>query len=451
VIVFEAADRIGGGARSDALTQPGFVHDVCSAVHPLGAASPFLGSLPLAEHGLRWIHPTLLMAHPFDDGSAAVLDRTTAATADSLGADGDAYRRLMDPLVEVWRPLMSEVLAPPIHVPRHPVPWARLAVLGIRSALGLAQHRFDTARARAFFLGIAAHSLLPMDRSPSAAFGLVLALAGHGVGWPFARGGSQAIADALAAELRRHGGRIVTGLPVRSLDALPPAAATLLDLTPRQVLEVAGARLPPRYRRSLRRWRYGPGAFKVDWALAEPIPWTAEACRRAGTVHVGGSAGEIARWAEDVWQGRLDDRPSVILTQPSLFDATRAPPGRHTAWAYCHVPHGSTRDMTGAIERQIERFAPGFRDIVLGRHTMTTAEMESHDENLVGGAIGGGVQDLRQHLSRPVARIDPYRTPVEGLYLCSASTPPGGAVHGMCGFHAARSVLRRQGSRLAAG
>lgn len=443
VTVYEAADRIGGGTRSAELTVPGFTHDICSAVHPMGAGSPFFNSLPLAEHGLSWVHPPLLMAHPFDDGTAAVLHRTTAATAESLGEDGRAYRRLMDPFVERWRALMREALAPPIHLPRHPLLLGRLGVLGLQSALGLTRRFFDTDRARTFFLGIAAHTLLPMDRSPSAAFGIMLAAAGHGPGWPFARGGSQSIAHALGSLLRKQGARIVTGSPVRSLDPLPDADATFLDLTPRQVLEVAGPRLPGRYTRSLRRYRYAPGAFKMDWALSEPIPWRAEECRHAGTIHIGGNVEEIAASADAAWYGRDDERPYVILSQPTLFDEGRAPAGRHTAWGYCHVPHGSTRDMSAAVERQIERFAPGFRDTVLARHAMNTAELEDHNPNLVGGDINGGVQDVRQLLFRPVPRLDPYRTPVRGLYLCSASTPPGGGVHGMCGYNAARSALRR--------
>lgn len=443
-IVYEAMGRIGGGTRSEPLTLPGFTHDVCSAVHPMGAASPFFRELPLERHGLEWIHPPIPMAHPFDDGTAAVLDRSTAATAESLDSDdGAAYRRMMDPFVDEWETVLAEVLAPPIHLPRRPLLMARFGWLGLRSALGLVTMRFERDRARAFFAGIAAHTLLPLDMSPSAAFGLVLALAGHAAGWPIARGGSQRIADALADLIEEHGGTIVTGSPVRSLDPLPEAAATFLDLTPRQVLELAGERLPGRYTRWLHRYRYAPGVFKIDWALSEPIPWTAPECRRAGTIHLGGSTAEIADSAAAAWHGEPDENPFVLLAQPSLFDPSRAPEDRHTAWAYCHVPHGSTEDMTLEIERQVERFAPGFGDVVLARSTMNTRELEEHNPNLVGGDINGGVQDLRQFLIRPVPRIDPYRTPVNGLYLCSSSTPPGGAVHGMCGYNAARSALRR--------
>ncbi|MGE5242751.1 MAG: phytoene desaturase family protein [Betaproteobacteria bacterium] len=442
VTVHEAAGTIGGGAKTEELTLPGFRHDVCSAVHPMGAASPFFRQLPLAEFGLDWIAPPVPMAHPFDDGTAAVLVPSVDATADSLGAaDARAYRRLMNPFVRHWEAVIAEALAPPLRIPRHPLLMARLGLTGLPPASRLARRSFSSDRARAFFLGIAAHALMPMTMAPSAGFGIMLALAGHAVGWPIARGGSQAISDALAGVLRRHGGEIVTGSPVRSVAALSDAAAVVLDLTPRQVLAVA--RLPLRYRRQLARYRYAPGVFKVDWALAEPIPWTAAECRAAGTIHIGQTSAAIEYSASAAWTGGPDHQPCLILSQPSLFDPSRAPAGRHTAWAYCHVPHGSTEDRTEAIERQIERFAPGFREIVLARHTMNTRQLETHNENMVGGDVNGGVQDLRQFFFRPAPRLDPYATPVEGLFLCSASTPPGGAVHGMCGFNAAASVLRR--------
>jgi phytoene dehydrogenase-like protein len=442
VTVHEAGERIGGGTRSAELTLPGFVHDVCSAVHPLGATSPFFRGLPLGAHGLAWIEPPVAMAHPFDDGTAVLLARSVAVTGDSLGAaDRVRYRRLVEPLAEDWEALLPEVLAP-LRIPRRPVLMARFARHGLRSAQALAGGAFAGDRARALLLGIAAHALAPLDRAPTAAIALVLALAAHAAGWPVARGGSQRIADALAAVLARHGGRIVTASPVRSLAALGEAAAVLLDLTPRQVLAVAGDRLPLRYRRSLARYRYGPGVFKLDWALAEPIPWRAEACARAGTVHLGGSAEEVARSVAAAWSGGAAARPFVILAQPSRFDPTRAPAGRHVAWAYCRVPHGSAADLTDAVEAQVERFAPGFRETVLARRRWTAVELEGHNPNLVGGDIAGGVQDLRQTFFRPAARWVPYATPRRGLYLCSASTPPGGAVHGMCGYHAARAVLR---------
>lgn len=443
VVLFEAMEAVGGGTRSAALTLPGFVHDVCSGVHPMGVASPFFRELPLAAHGLEWIQPPAPLAHPFDDGTAALLERSTEATGDTLDRrDGAAWRRLMDPFVERWEALFDDALAP-LHVPRHPLLLARFGLRALRSARGLATSWFGGERARALFAGIAAHTLEPLTTPPTAAFGLMLGIAGHAVGWPIARGGSQRIADALAALVREHGGDIRTSTPVRSLRELPPAAAIVLDLTPRQVLRVAGEALPRGYRRALMRYRYGPGVFKIDWALSSPIPWRAADCARAGTVHVGGRLAEIEASAAAVWRGRVEPRPFVLLAQPTLFDDRRAPPGRHVAWAYCHVPHGSSADHTAAVEAQVERFAPGFRDTILARHTMTPVALQRHNPNLVGGDINGGTQDLAQLVFRPAARLVPYATPVDHLYLCSASTPPGGAVHGMGGYHAARVVLRR--------
>lgn len=442
VTVYEATDRIGGGTRTEELTLPGFLHDVCSAVHPMGAGSPFFREIALEEQGVDWIHPPVLLAHPFDDGSAAVLMPSTVETGESLGGDARAYRRLMDPFVRRWEPLLDEALAPPLHIPRRPLLMARLGRFGLQSASGLARRAFEGERARALFTGIAGHTLLPMDRMPSAGFGLLLAVAGHAVGWPMARGGSRSITDALAGLLREYGGRIMTDSPVRDVDAVARDGPTLLDLTVRQVLDVAGHRFPTRYRRRLEGFRYNPGAFKMDWALSEPIPWTAPECRAAGTLHLGGTTAEIVRSAEAAWYGRHDEEPFVLLNQPSLFDASRAPAGKHTAWGYCHVPHGSVRDMTEAVERQVERFAPGFRDTILARSAMNTRQLEDHNANLVGGDIMGGQQGLWQFLFRPAPRLDPYATPADGVYICSASTPPGGAVHGMCGYHAARSALK---------
>lgn len=450
--VYEAMEEIGGGTRSAELTRPGFVHDVCSCVHPMAAASPFLRALALERHGLRWVHPEAPLAHPFDDGSAALLERSTAETADTLdAADRGAYRALLDPLVERWEALVEDVLAPPLHVPAHPLVLARFGLRALRSASGLARGRFSGARARALLGGIAAHTLDPLDRAGTAAFALVLAVAGHAVGWPFAAGGSRRIAHALAAELRRHGGAVETGRRIESLDALDAfdprdrASAVLLDLTPRPVLRLAGERLPRRYRRQLERYRYGPGVFKMDWALAEPIPWKASACRRAGTVHLGGTLEEIEASARAAWEGREPESPFVILAQPTLVDPTRAPEGRHVAWAYVRVPHGSRREYTDLLEAQVERFAPGFRETILARSARSAAALEAENPNLVGGDINGGSQDLRQVLFRPAVRAVPYTTPLAGLFLCSSSTPPGGGVHGMCGHHAARAVARRLG------
>jgi len=441
VLILEGAGEIGGGVRSEASTLPGFLHDVCSAVHPLAAASPFFRSLPLARHGLKWVHPNTPLAHPFDDGTAALLQRSISATARTLGADGAAYARLMDPLVERWDDLIDQVLAPVLRVPRHPLLLARFGMRAIRSARGLAHGLFREGHARALFGGLAAHSLAPLSNPPTAAFGLILGVTAHAVGWPIAQGGSRAIAEALAAHLSSLGGEIRTGHPVGSMRDLPEARAILFDVTPRQFLAIAGDRLPVAYRMRLETFRYGPGVFKIDWALAEPIPWTSPGCARAGTLHLGGDFEEMAIAERDPWKGRHSDRPFVLLAQPTLFDPTRAPPDRHVAWAYAHVPHGSTFDMTARIEAQVERFAPGFRDRILARATLDTVALERHNPNLVGGDISGGANTFLQTFFRPMISSMPYRTGARGLYLCSASTPPGGAVHGMCGYHAARAVI----------
>ncbi|MFO7655429.1 MAG: NAD(P)/FAD-dependent oxidoreductase [Candidatus Krumholzibacteriia bacterium] len=443
VTVLEAAATVGGGTRTAALTLPGFRHDVCSAVHPLAVSSAFLRKLPLEAHGLAWLQPELPLAHPLDDGTAAVLARSFTATAASIGGDGRAWQRLFRPFVERWDELVVDTLAP-LQWPRHPWLLARFGWRALGAARGLAESRLAEPRARALFAGMAAHAMMPLDRRPSAAFGLVLGAAGHAVGWPLPRGGSQAIADAMTAYLATLGGRVETGREVRSLDALPPARAVLLDLTPRQIAAVAGRRLPDRYLRALSRYRYGSGVFKLDWALSEPVPWRAAACGRAGTVHLGGSLEEIAAAESDVWRGRIPDSPYVLVAQQSLVDPTRAPVGHHTLWAYCHVPHGSEADLTTAVERQIERFAPGFRDCVLARHTLTARGMQGYNANYVGGDINGGVQDLAQLFARPAVRLNPYTTPAHDIFICSSSTPPGGGVHGMCGYHAARAVLRRR-------
>jgi phytoene dehydrogenase-like protein len=454
VTAYEASDQIGGGTRSAALTLPGFTHDLCSAVHPLGIASPFFRTLPLERHGLTWVHPEAPLAHPFDDGTAALLERSTRATGETLDrADARAWGRLLDPLVERWEAVFDDALRPIFHIPRHPLRLARLGFYGMRGAERLTRTAFEGARARALFGGIAGHSLLPLTRPPTAAIGLMLAIAGHAKGWPVAQGGSQNIANALASLLREHGGKIVTGTRIRSLDELIPASeltpadAILLDLTARPALEVAGPRLPERYRRQLARYRYGPGVFKIDWALSEPIPWRAPECARAATIHLGGTFAEIAASAKAAWESEIDERPFVLLAQPTLFDPTRAPPGQHTAWAYCHVPNGSPVDRTKAIELQVERFAPGFRDIILARSTRTAVELERHNPNLIGGEINGGAETVYQFVFRPALRLNPYTTPAQGLYLCSSSTPPGGGVHGMCGYNAAVAVLEKIESR----
>jgi phytoene dehydrogenase-like protein len=443
VTVLEGADTVGGGSRSAALTLPGFLHDTCAAVHPHPLASPFLRELPLADHGLELVHPTTPLAHPLDAADAVLLERSVEETAWSVGgADVVAYCRLLRPLVRNADKLLPELLGP-LRPPRHPIAMARFGLTGLRSATGLASSRFAEERARALFAGVAAHSMLRLEEVPSAAVALVLMLTGHAVGWPVARGGSQAVADAMASYLRSLGGEIVTGHRVETVDELDDAGAVLLDVTPRQVLALAGHRLPAGYRRALGRYRYGPGVFKIDWALDGPIPWRDPAVGRAGTVHVGGTLAEIATAEAAVAAGQVPDRPYVLLAQPTVCDPTRAPVGKHVGWAYCHVPNGCDVDMTDRIEGQVERFAPGFRDLVLARATMSAPQMEAYNPNYVGGDINGGRQDLRQLFTRPVARAVPYTTPDPRLFICSSSTPPGGGVHGMCGYFAAQAVLRR--------
>ncbi len=441
VLVLEVGDTIGGGCRSAALTLPGFVHDICAAIHPYAVGTPFFRSLPLEDYGVEWVHPPACLAHPLDDGSVAVLERSIAKTGSTLGPDAGAWRRLVAPFVERWNALAADILGPP-HLPRHPVLMARFGLEGLRSARGLAQGTFRGAAARALGAGIAAHAILPLDQPPTGAAALVLGTLAHVAGWPIARGGTQTVAEALGAYLRALGGEIRTSTLVRSLDELPPARVVLCDVTPRQLLALAGDRLPNAYRRALERYRYGPGVCKVDYALDGPIPWRSPACARAGTVHLGGTLDEIAAGERAVWRAELPERPFVLLAQPSLFDPTRAPQGKHTVWAYCHVPHGSPCDMSERIERQIERFAPGFRDRVLARHVLSARDLEAHNPNYVGGDINGGVQDLFQLFTRPTVALDPYRTPAPGLYICSSATPPGGGVHGLCGYFAARSALR---------
>jgi phytoene dehydrogenase-like protein len=442
VQVFEAADTVGGGLRSAALTRPGFVHDVCSAVHPLAVGSAAMRALPLEEYGLRWIQPPAAYAHPLDGGRAAVLERSVTDTAARLGADGSAYEHLLEPLVAHGFGVIDSMMSP-FGIPKAPVTTARFGLTAIRSANALAK-RFTSDEARALIGGSAAHAVLPLDSIGTAGYGLFMTLLGHIVGWPIAEGGSQSIADALVALLGALGVEIVTGTEITSLAQLPPARAVLLDLTPRQLRRIAGDAMPSRYARALDRFRYGPGVFKIDWALNGPVPWTAPEVARSATVHLGGTIEEISVSEAEVGAGRHAERPFAIFVQPTLFDATRAPAGAHTAWAYCHVPNGSTLDRTDAIEAQVERFAPGFRDVITERHTMNTAAYERHDANFIGGDINGGAGDVRQLFTRPVISARPWVTPIPHVYLCSSSTPPGGGVHGMCGWHAARAALRRE-------
>jgi phytoene dehydrogenase-like protein len=444
VVVFEAKETIGGGSRSMELTLPGFLHDVCSAIHPLALSSAFFRSLPLEDFGVDWMYSSAALAHPLDDGRVALLERSIEATGATLGRDARAYAKLMTPLVTRWERITAAFLGPlrPKPLLAHPFSLASFGLKALRSIDGLAESRFEGEEARAMFAGMSAHSMLPFDRATGAAAGLLMGMLGHAVGWPLARGGSQRIVDAMAAYLRSLGGEIVTGLEVKSLDMLPPARVVLCDITPRQLLRIAGNRLPASYQRKLRRFRYGPGVFKLDLALDGPLPWKAQECERAATVHLGGSLPEIAAGEAAVWRGEHPERPFVLLAQPSLFDPTRAPGGKQTIWAYCHVPGGSTFDMTGRIEAQIERFAPGFRDRVLARHIFSAAQMEEYNANYVGGDINGGVQDLWQMFTRPTIQVNPYATPLDNVYLCSSSTPPGGGVHGLCGYYAARAAMK---------
>ena len=442
VQILEAKETIGGGMRTAELTLPGFRHDICSAIHPLGVGSPFFKSLPLADYGLEWIQPDLPLAHPFEDGTAVALHQSLDCTAQNLGRDGPAYRRLMAPLVANWDKIAREFLGP-LRLPRHPLAMAGFGIRALWPAATLGRTLFRAEQAHALFAGLAAHAIMPLEWPLTASFGLMLGTLAHVVGWPLPRGGSQAIADALAAFFTDLGGKIETNCEVKSLAELPPAQAILLDVTPRQLLAIAGESLPSGYRRQLEKYRYGPGVFKVDWALSEPIPWRAEECRRAGTVHLGPSLAEIALSERLVWRGEVAERPYTLVIQQSLFDPSRAPAGQHTGWAYCHVPHGSTQDMTAVIESQIERFAPGFRDCILARHTMTTHDYQQYNPNYIGGDINGGMQNWRQLFTRPVPRLNPYTTPLKNLFLCSSSTPPGGGVHGMCGYHAAQAALSR--------
>jgi phytoene dehydrogenase-like protein len=427
--------------RSGEITLPGFTHDICSAIHPMALASPFFRSLELGQYGLSWIRSPRVVAHPFDDGSAAVLDRSLDMTCDMLGPDGRAYRALFAHLVDTCDTLLPALLAPLIP-PRKPFAMSRFALNALKSASDLARERFRSEHGRALFAGIAAHSILPLEERATASFGLVLGMVGHVCGWPLPRGGSQSLADSLVACLTAAGGSIILNHAVTSANELRDADVVMFDVTPRQLLAMAGDTFPSRYRDHLARFRYGPAAFKIDWALSEAIPWRAPSCREAATVHVGGTLDEIAASERMPARGEHPDRPFVLLTQPSLFDDTRAPDGQHTAWAYCHVPNGSTLDMTRRIEAQIERFAPGFRDIQLSRRIMSPATLEAYNPNYVGGDVVGGANDLLQTLGRPMLKLDPYAIPVRGWYLCSASTPPGGGVHGMCGYHAAQSALR---------
>lgn len=442
VLVLEAADTHGGGTRTKELTLPGFRHDVCSAVHPMGLGSPFFRSLDLEPLGLKWVHPDYPLAHPLEGGKAAILHRSLDETAAALGRDAGRYRFFFKTLVEHAHELYGDMLAP-AGFPKHPYLMGRLGMGAGLPATWFAKY-FATEEGRALFGGCAAHSIMALHLPLTSAIGIVLQLSGHAVGWPIPEGGSQKITDALVSLLRQHGGEVQCGTPVRSLADLPEAKACLFDLSPRHVSRICGEALPASYRQKLDKFRHGPGVFKVDYALSAPIPWANADCRKAGTVHVGGTMQELVTSERDAWEGRLNDRPFVLVAQPSVHDATRAPAGRHVAWAYCHVPAGSTVDRTEIITAQIERFAPGFRDCILAQHTMNCADMEAYNPNYIGGDVIGGVTDWRQLFTRPVGLWSPYATPNPKIFLCSASTPPGGGVHGMCGYWAAECVMKRR-------
>ena len=442
VLVIEAKSTPGGGMRSAELTLPGFTHDICAAIHPMGIASPFFKSLKLEEHGLLWAHPEFPVVQPMKDGKAAVQERSVEGTADRLGADRGAYINLFAQLTKDADKLYASLLGP-FGIPKHPVAMMGFGKHALKSARNLASNRFKTAEARALFSGHAAHSIQPLENPATAAVGLMLGVSAHSVGWPVARGGTQSITRALVSIFRDRGGEIICGKRVDTIEELPNARVYLFDVSVPALARICRSRLPERYRNALGRYRYGPGVFKVDWALSDPIPWQNEYARRTACLHVGGSFDEVAQCERECWRGHHPRHPFIILAQPTIVDPSRAPEGRHTAWAYCHVPNGSTMDMRSRIEGQIERFAPGFRDCILETHTMMTSAMEEYNANYVGGDVIGGVQDLRQLYARPVARLNPYRTPAREILICSSATPPGGGVHGMCGYHAARSALRR--------
>jgi phytoene dehydrogenase-like protein len=443
VQVFEGADEPGGGCRTAELTLPGFAHDVCSTVHALAAASPFFAASDLTGRGVRLLTPKVAAAQPLDGGRAGVLSGSVAETAGRLGgADARAYEQLMGPLVRDSEPILGMTLAPLRSLPDRILPAARFGIEGLLPATVLAR-RLHTPEGRALLAGMAGHSLRPLSAPLTGAFGLTMMLLAHTTGWPVIEGGSARLIDAMTAELGELGGKVTTGTWIGRLSDLPPAQAVVLDVTPRQLLALAGDRLPAGYRRAMRRFRYGPGVCKVDWALAGPVPWQNEACRETVTLHLGGTIGEVARSEAAVAAGRLADQPFCLITQPGVVDRSRAPAGQQVLWGYCHVPPGSDADMSGRIEAQIERFAPGFRELVLARSVKTAADLERYNPSYVGGDIAAGASTLRQTFGRPTLRWNPYRTPLPGVYLCSGSTPPGGGVHGMCGYHAARAALRQ--------
>jgi phytoene dehydrogenase-like protein len=443
VALVESQNAVGGGVRSDELTLPGFIHDPCAAIFPLSRASPFLSNLPLEKYGLEWVDSPAVLAHPLDGGRAVLVDRSLEVTAERLSADGGAYRNLLQPILRDWERFVTDLLGPLPIPPKTPLTYAGFAAKALLPAVFLARTLFRDETARALFAGMAGHSMLALESFASGAFGLVLSLLSHAVGMPFPRGGAQAISRALAAYFEALGGEIVTEFTVEHLEDLPVYRAVLLDVAPRNFVRILGERLPHGYRLQLERYRYGVGVCKVDFALDGPVPWLAEECHQAATLHLGGTLEEIAAAERQVVQGQHPEKPYVLVAQHTLFDPTRAPGGMHTLWAYCHTPHNSCQDMSDKIEAQIERYAPGFKKRILARHVRTAREMEAYNPNYVGGDINNGVQDLLQMFTRPAVRLNPYTTPLKDVYICSSATPPGGGAHGMCGYHAAQAALRR--------
>lgn len=443
VKIIEAEESIGGGTRTKELTEPGFLHDVCSAVHPTGIGSPFFRTLPLTDYGLEWIHPKFPVAHPLENGDAIIASQSLEKTLERMGKDGKNYKSLIKSFVEGWDYLSDDLFAP-VRVPNNPLSMARFGWFGMLSAKLLSNSMFDTPQVKAYFAGLAAHSIIPLENSFTASFGLVLATAIHSVGWPIAKGGSASITNALAGYFKSLGGEIETGTRISNTSELPSSKTILFDLTPHQIVKIADQELPLGFKNKYLGYKYGPGAFKMDFALSEPVPWVNSDCAGAGTLHLGGSFEEIAFSERETWKGNHPEKPYVLVSQPSLFDDSRAPTGKHTLWAYCHVPNGSDKDCSKEIINQIERYAPGFRDIIISSHSITAPEFETYNANYIGGDINGGAQTFKQLIGRPVFQWDPYKLPVKGMYICSSSTPPGGGVHGMCGYHAAKSVLKNE-------
>ena len=440
VLLVEGSHETGGGMRTSELTLPGYFHDVCSAIHPMAFASPFFQSVPLKDFGLNFVHPDFCAAHPLEDGSTAVLHHSIDTTSKYLGIDADQYQKMVTPIVDALPSLTNDILGP-LKFPSKVADFVSFGLKAIRSAKSVARE-FKTEQAKALWAGMAAHALQPLTNIASASIGFVLLAAGHQYGWPIPIGGSQEIATALESYFRSLGGKVLTNSFITHLAQLPSAKAYLFDVTPKQLLEIAGHRFSSIYRWQLNRYRYGMGVFKIDWALDDIIPFSSEECRRAGTVHIGNTFADIERSEADAWNGHHAEKPFVLLAQQSTFDQTRAPKGKHTGWAYCHVPNGSTNDMTNIIEAQVERFAPGFRERILARHVFDTRKLEAYNPNYIGGDINAGAIDVTQLFTRPALRLSPYKTSARGIYICSASTPPGGGVHGMSGYHAARRALR---------